>query len=153
MKRAHTRNRIGRACLLLAVGTLFGCGITEEITQELSSLETPGTVQAPSGIRHMFDCPAGKVLASETTLGRCTLIVVNNSCVTAIQPGLCDGDPKGYKVALKNQCDAVLEVRNEGLQNGTWVARWGKKKTVKPGGSYEWGMAATHGKGVRFVCP
>ncbi len=154
MKQAQTMNWIGKICVILAVSMLAGCGITEEITKELSSLETPSANQAPSETRHTsFDCPSGKVLASETTLGRCTLIVVSNTCVTTTKPGACDADSKGYKVLIQNQCDSMVEVRNEGLKDGKWVARWGKKKTIKPGGSYGWGIAATHGSGVRLVCP
>jgi hypothetical protein len=137
----------------MVVGALVGCGIIEKITKELSSIETTKASQVPSETQQALDPPSGKVLASETTLGRCTLVVVDNACVTTTKPGVCDADPKGYKVLIQNQCDAVVEVRNEGLKNGEWVARLGEKKTIKPGGSYGLGMAATHANGVRLVCP
>ena len=153
MERVHLKNWIGRIYLILAFAMLTGCAITEDITKELSSLETPKKSPSPSETQLTFDCPPGKVLASETTLGRCTLIVVDNKCVSTIKPGACNAEPKGYKVEIQNQCNALVEVRNEGLKKGEWVARWGEKKTIKPGGSYGWGMAATHGNGVRLVCP
>ena len=42
---AHTKNWIGRICLILAAGAFAGCGITEEITKELPSTETPSANQ------------------------------------------------------------------------------------------------------------
>lgn len=153
MKRTHVMMWMGICSLMLAVGMLVGCGIAEQISQQMPPAEVPDTSTAPSKSQCTFNCPSGKVLASETTLGRCTLYVVNKMCVATINPGGCEGTSKGYKVLLQNQSGAVVEVRNEALQNGKWGAHWGEKKEIRPNGSYEWGMAATHGTGVRFVCP
>ena len=142
MRRTRMRIWLEIGSLLLAVGMLVGCVITDQLSQQM-----------PLGSRCTFTCPSDKVLASETSLGGCTVYVVDNMCVATINPGGCKGDPKGYKVLLQNQSGSVVEVRNEAMQKGKWGAHWGEKKEVKPGSSYEWGIASTHGTGVRFVCP
>lgn len=142
MKRTYVLIWVGVFNLMMAVGLLVGCGTAEQISQQM-----------PSESQCTLTCPSGKVLASETTLGRCTLYVVNKMCVATINPGGCKRDSKGYKILLQNQSGAVVEVRNEALQDGKWGAHWGEKKEIQPGGSYGWGMAATHGTGVRLACP
>lgn len=142
MKHTYKMIRAGILTPVLAAIMLAGCATTEEISQ-----------QTPSESQCRFTCPRGKILASETTLGRCTVYVVDRKCVATITPGGCRGDAQGYKILLENQSDAVVTVRNEALQKGKWVAHWGEKKEIQPGGSYGWGVAATHGKGVRLACP
>ena len=142
MKRAHVIIWLRILSLMLAMGMFSGCAITEQIAPQIPSIS-----------QCTFNCPEDQVLASETTLGRCTLYVVNKECVATINPDGCEGDSKGYKVLLQNRSAAVMKVRHEALQKGKWGAHWGEKREIQPGGSYEWGIAATHGNGVRFVCP
>jgi len=142
MKQTDKMTGIRIFILILAAGILGGCGITEQVSQHM-----------PSRSQCSFACTSGEVLASETTMGRCTLYVVNDMCAATIKPGGCDGDSKGYRVVIQNQSGEVVEVRNEALQKGKWGAHWGEKKEIRSGGSYEWGIAASHGTGVRFVCP
>ena len=132
-----------KACsLILAVGILASCGTIDEISQQI-----------PSGSQCTFTCPSGEVLASETTLGSCTFYVVDKMCVGTKSLEGCEGDPKGYKVLLQNQSGAVVVLRNEALQKGEWEAKWGERREIRAYGSYDWGIAETHGSGVRFVCP
>lgn len=142
MKRVQVINLVRFFSLMAAMSMLIGCGVTNQISQQM-----------PSMSQCTFNCPTDKVLASETTLGRCTLYVVDKMCVATINPGDCEGDSKGYKVLLQNQSGTIVKVRHEALQGGKWGAHWGEKREIQPGGSYEWGIAATHGTGVRFVCP
>ena len=142
MKRVNVINFIGAFSLMFAMSMHVGCGMTRQLSQQL-----------PSMSQCTFNCQTDKVLASETTLGRCTLFVVDRMCVATINPGGCKGDPNGFKVLLQNQSGTMVKVRHEALQGGKWGAHWGEKREIQPGGSYEWGIAATHGTGVRFVCP
>jgi hypothetical protein len=142
MKHAYETVRLVKFTPMFAAAMLAGCGTAEQIAP-----------QAPSASPCSLKCPSGRILASETTLGRCTVYVVDQQCVASLTPGGCRGDADGYKVLLKNHSGAVVKVRNEALQKGKWVAHWRESKEVQPGGSYGWGIAATHGKGARLACP
>jgi hypothetical protein len=142
MKRINVKIWKGIGSLMLVVAMPFGCVTIDQMSKQM-----------PPVSQCMLNCTSGEVLASETTLGRCTLYVVDKMCVGTANPGGCEGDSKGYRVLIQNQSGAVVDVRNEALQKGKWGAHWGEKKVIKPYGSNEWGIATTHGTGVRFVCP